>query len=280
MKNLFYKLYKRRLRPPKTWEEFDLIAQFFTRKFNKQSPVEFGISLSNNSELPALCGLLPRLWSSYNSKTFIDQSQLLLDRSKVVNALKSYKRSFNFASKNSPSNFFPEQAKEFISGKCAMTFLWHHALFVNLTNIHPEVLNIIGCDRVPGNQSLLGGWVMAINPESKIKKDAFSFINWIVEDVSIPFMLLEGSSTGLNLDRSSGLKYLNPFIPTVFKNLEKSNRLNVNSITTNRLITQSEYRTILGDMIMNSINKNHSIEEEITNANNLIKKYINKINDN
>ena len=274
IKSLFYKLYKRKLKPPRTWREFDVIAQFFTRKFNKHSPVEYGITLSNNMILSALCGFMPRLWSSYNSKTFIDQKQLLLDEKKTLGALRDYKQSFDFATKSSPSNFFPEQAEELNSGKCAMAIIWHHALFLNLTNVHPEMRDKIGCERMPGGQSLLGGWTLAINPKSKIKKEAFNFIRWIVKDVSIPFMLLEGSSTGLNLNKSIELRSKYPFSPMVFKNLSKSNRLNVNFMTTNGLISQNNYRIILGEMIFNSVNKNLPIEGEVIKANNHIKNYL------
>ena len=60
----FKNQYQISLRPPKTWTEFNGIAQFFTRKYNPDSPTEFGTSLAGSMDEELAPELLIRLWSN------------------------------------------------------------------------------------------------------------------------------------------------------------------------------------------------------------------------
>lgn len=62
----YYQLYKEELDVPKTWEEYLKIARFFTRKFNPDSPTEYGTTLGCGDDNSAIYELLPRVWSNHS----------------------------------------------------------------------------------------------------------------------------------------------------------------------------------------------------------------------
>lgn len=271
IKSQFFKQNKRKLEIPKTWEDSDRIARFFTKKFNETSPVEYGLTLSNKSSIESIWNFLPRLWSTSNSKTFIDEKQLFLNPQEVGSVLMDYKKSFKYATISSTSNSLEKQIEEFNIGNAAMTICWYSGFFSNLSISHREMVNKIGCEALPGNQSILGGWVFVINTESKIQEEAFNYINWIIKDISMQLVLLDGISANSIPSRSLELRHLFPYTSRVFESIKNSNRLNVNLFTTNGAISQNQYGNILGEMIMNIVNKDIPIEKEVEKANNRIK---------
>lgn len=53
MQRLYKETYRAELRPPETFEEYNRIASFFTRRLNPSSPVNFGSTLTlGNTALP------------------------------------------------------------------------------------------------------------------------------------------------------------------------------------------------------------------------------------
>ncbi|MEG2361740.1 MAG: extracellular solute-binding protein, partial [Christensenella sp.] len=176
LQRMFYEQYKRELRPPRTWEDFNTIAQFFTRKYNADSPTEFGTTLGSRMSSGGVCEYLPRLWSFggeiHNGVSFT------LDSAGAVAALENYVESFRYASKGSCDNWWGEQAAEFRSGKAAMTPLFTDNMSTVTEWSKSKINGKIGFDFMPNKVSVDGGWALAVNACSRQKKAAFEFIKW------------------------------------------------------------------------------------------------------
>ncbi|MEG0901487.1 MAG: extracellular solute-binding protein, partial [Clostridia bacterium] len=57
----YYEQFEQELRAPRTWEEFDQIARFFTRHCNPDSPLAYGTALGAASTF-SVYSFIPRLW--------------------------------------------------------------------------------------------------------------------------------------------------------------------------------------------------------------------------
>lgn len=60
---MFRKKHSISLRPPKTWTEFNGIAEFFTKEYNPESPTDYGTAVGGAISEELALELLIRLWS-------------------------------------------------------------------------------------------------------------------------------------------------------------------------------------------------------------------------
>ena len=77
------------LRPPKTWKEFNGIAQFFTKEFNPYSPTLYGTSVIGSVNEEFALELQIRLWS-FGGGLYDSAGRLKLDTPQNVKACLLY----------------------------------------------------------------------------------------------------------------------------------------------------------------------------------------------
>lgn len=191
MQRMFYEQYKKELRVPRTWEEFNRIAKFFTRKYNPDSPTEFGTTLGSRMSSGGVCEYLPRLWS-FGGEVH-DGTRFTLNSKQAVEALENYRESFRYASAESCDNWWGEQAAEFRSGKAAMITLFTDNMSTVTEWSKSKVNGKIGFDYMPHKVSVDGGWALAVNAYSRKKKAALEFIRWATDrEISVLSTILGG----------------------------------------------------------------------------------------
>ncbi|MBQ4066349.1 MAG: extracellular solute-binding protein [Clostridia bacterium] len=88
-RSMFYEKYKTDLQPPKTWVEYNAIAEFFTKKYNPDSPVTYGTTLGSRIANAGVCEFFPRLWA-YNG-TLFENNRFQLNSPAAVMALEDLK---------------------------------------------------------------------------------------------------------------------------------------------------------------------------------------------
>jgi DNA-binding LacI/PurR family transcriptional regulator/ABC-type glycerol-3-phosphate transport system substrate-binding protein len=271
LKSQFYKLYKSNLEPPKTWKEFNIIARFFTRKYNSNSPVQYGATLGAQFPAGAFCEFLSRMWS-YCEDSNEKQNNLYLNEICSAKALENYVESFQYASKSAIDNFWEQEAEEFSQGKAAMMILFvAHASDISDRG-KSKIVGNVGYDIVPGRKPVLGGWSLGINNRSNKKEEAFRFINWITsKEMAIPFTILGGFTPRVTLFKSSELLNLYPWLPKAYESFSISKRRMVSKVSTKGVITERDYERIYGDAIIKAIRKESSSAEAIKDANQKIK---------
>ncbi len=206
VKRMFYEQYKRDLKPPRTWQEYNEVAKFFTRSYNAFSPTEFGTTLGSRVSSGGTCEFLPRLWA-FGGDVY-GEDGFTLNSEQAVLALENYKESFKYASPESVDNWWPEQAGEFKDGKAAMMMTFADNISAVTERDKSQIIGKIGYELVPGKVNVDGGWVLAMNAYSENKREAFEFMRWACSrELSIISTILGG------------------FVPrrTVFENMEISN---------------------------------------------------------
>ncbi|WP_040412183.1 extracellular solute-binding protein [Enterocloster asparagiformis] len=89
----YYEVCKKQLKVPETFAEYDEIARFFTRRFHKNSPVDYGTSLVFGSSIVAASDYLPRLRAEGGMEVGAD-GRVKLREAQAVRALRSYRDAF------------------------------------------------------------------------------------------------------------------------------------------------------------------------------------------
>lgn len=241
------------LRPPQTWEEFNCVARFFSKKHNPESPVRYGTTLGVGSPIAACCEFLPRMWA-YGGEVMDADGRFVFDSREAVQALENYRDSFSFAPPSAHESWWDEEAECFARGDAAMMILFIAHAGMIIDRSRSKVVGRIGYGPVPGGAPLLGGWSLAIQPESPDFREAFSFICWATsQSLAIPQTLLGGTTASVVLYRNSELLPLYPWLPEVLDSFSISHKREINKITTKERISELRFEEILGGAVRRAV---------------------------
>ena len=107
---------------PETWEEYNRVAKFFTRKYNLDSETIYGTTLGAMNAVGAVCEYLPRAWAEGGA--VFENGKVVIDSDACVKALSLYIDSFAYASPKSPAHWWDEQVDIFARGDAAMMVMY------------------------------------------------------------------------------------------------------------------------------------------------------------
>lgn len=175
-RRMYLEKYKKELKPPMTFEEFNQIACFFTKTFNPESPVDYGATLTLGSTGVAGSEFLARFFSCqdhlYNSSF-----QVVLNS---PNAVTSLEQLIEIQEYSNPSYcaWWTNTATAFAEGNVAMAILYSNYAS-DLLSHSSKVVGNIGFAMVPGNNPVIGGGSLGVSKYSKRPKEALSFIKWL-----------------------------------------------------------------------------------------------------
>lgn len=174
----FYEANKYQLEVPKTFEEYDAIAHFFTRKYNPTSPVEFGTSMIFGNSIVAACDYLPRL----KSLEIANGTDVLNNIGEDVRTtLDDYKNALDYTDYTT-NGWWGKAMEDFSEGKVAMNIVFANYASMMLRNEKTECLGNIGFAPVPGKCPMLGGGVIGISRYSGKRDTAAQFLQWVYEE--------------------------------------------------------------------------------------------------
>ena len=198
------------LTPPQTWNEFNLIAKFFTREFNPESPVEFGTCIAGSKPQGIMAEFLPRQWS-YNGQ-FMGRNGLDLVSVANLKAVKNLCETYRYSFPNCMDYLEDEQIQEFLNGNVAMisTYNVHLQDKLNASNQSVQFA------RMPGNVSLIGGWLLGINAYSRQVEESALFLEWEMSDrISVHSSLLGQISPFKNVFFDDELSTIYPWMSII-----------------------------------------------------------------
>lgn len=176
----FYEVYRRQLEVPETFEEYDQIARFFTRRFHKNSPVAYGTSLVFGSSVVAACDYLPRLKAA-GGEIFDKKGVVSLNTELVKKTLLSYRDAFEYTDRETNS-WWRKAMEDFSSGQVAMNIVFANYASIMLHSKESEVLGKIGFAPVPGECPMLGGGVLGVSRHTKKQAACREFLKWIYDE--------------------------------------------------------------------------------------------------
>lgn len=264
-KRLFFERHKKELRVPKTWEEYNCVARFFTRKYNLESETLYGTTLGAMNASGAVCEFLPRLWACGGS--VFENGKAVIDNEACVTALKLYMESFGYASPESPAQWWDEQVEIFGRGDAAMMAMYSdHATPLEDRNIS-SVVGKVGFTLLPGKVSVLGGWSVAVNAYSDKKNEAFEFAKWTAsESLIMPNAMLGRIVPYRSVFESSELHNLYPWYRTLPRAFAETKRRSIPRNPKGEGVSEAVLEQIIGDAVHAALKNKMSPEEALADA--------------
>ena len=176
LKKKFYLKYGVQLIPPRSWNEFNLVAKFFTRSENEESPIRYGTCLLGNAPEGIMAEYLPRQWA-YNGRFFKNG---VPDLENVANlkAIRNLAEAYRYSVPDCREYLEEEQIRDFLGGEIAMIMTYN----VHLQDLAEAKDRRIGYIQPPGSASLIGGWMIGINAHSKHIEESAKFLTWELSD--------------------------------------------------------------------------------------------------
>ena len=191
------KRYKERcgaeLRPPKTWQEYNRTAEFFTRSYNPDSPTEFGTGLSGVSPEFLAPELMTRLWT-FGGRLWDGAFHPCVDAPQNLRAYRNILDSFRYLG-SSPFEVDAEAVTAaFCEGRTAMIIAFSEYAGQIRDALNQKVISSIGYDQIPG-VPMRAGWNFGMNRHAP-KERVYRFFRWLMEDsTSCYYTILGGQAT-------------------------------------------------------------------------------------
>ena len=210
LKKKFYLKYGIQLVPPRNWNEFNLMAKFFTRSFNEESPVQYGTCLAGSKPEGIMSEFLPRQWSYKGS--FFRNGKPNIKNVANLKAVRNLVESYQYSYPDCHDFLEEEQINEFKKGDVAMIISYN----VHLQDAYGPHINQVSFSSPPGTQSLIGGWFFGINARSKHAEESAQFLKWELSDrISAHSSLLGQVSPFKNVFFDNELLTMYPWMNTI-----------------------------------------------------------------
>lgn len=269
----FKRLYGEELLPPKTWTQFNLIAEFFTKEYNDQSPVKYGASLPKGENIFTTISFLSHLWA-YDSEIFDEKGRVVLNNSNSVAALKNFIASYKYTS-GKPLSSWNDVADEFSTGASAMTILYDSDAGGINNYTKSKVAGNLGYTLVPGGCPVLGGWSLGLNRYSKNLEDAKKFLLWSCGNQNcVPLSLLGGSTLRKDFYVRSDLENLEPWKALILKIYQQSKKRVMPEILDESRLKNNLYTKLIPNEIEKVLQGKINEEQAIMNLQDIIQSMI------
>ncbi len=264
-KRLFYERFKKDLKVPTTWEEYNRVAGFFTKRFNPESETTYGTTLGAMNASGAVCEFLPRAWGMGGN--VFENGKAVIAGEKCIAALSNYAESFNFAHPDSPSHWWDEQVEIFGHGDAAMMVLFSdHATPLEDRSVS-SVVGKVGFTLIPGKASVLGGWSIGVNPYTEKKNDAFEFAKWTAsESLIMPNAMLGRIVPYRSVFESAELHNLYPWYRILPSAFACTRRRTMPKNAKGEGVSEAVLEQIIGNAVHKTIEKRMTAKEALKEA--------------
>lgn len=220
IKNRFMKRYGFELTPPRTWNDFNVIAEFFDRAYNPYSPFEHGTAATALEPIGLINEFLPRQWAFHGS--IIDHwGKISIDSEENVRALENLVTTFRYTPKETEHYFWDDIFELLVKGEIPMAhgFASHYQP-TKYSGIDTYE-KYIRCIPIPYKKAMLGGWALGINCHSRHPREAYEYMKWNLNDrVAIANMRLCGCTPVWSVFRNETLKESNDWLNMVGPKVE------------------------------------------------------------
>lgn len=195
MRRQYQEMYREELKVPESFEAFNRIAGFFTKKMNGNSPVRYGTSLTLGNTGVAATEFLTRFFS-YQKNLYQENGHIEINNEIGVRALHDLMKSMKCIG---PANvpWWTDSAKAFSDGDVAMSIMFSNYAS-EILGYQSKIIDKVGCAFVPGRNPLIGGGSLGIAKKSRHPEDALAFIKWMTREPVASALAALGSVSPCN----------------------------------------------------------------------------------
>jgi len=210
----------KKLQPPRTWNEFITVARFFTREYNRSSPVEFGTSCPGIMAEEFCPEVYIRLWG-YNGALFSENNEPRLDTKQNVRAFENIIETQRYTPRPLFETSIINSVEDFYTGKTAMLITYTEYATKIMDAINRSVFGKLMFTFVPQRTPLSVGWNLGLNPYSPKKEQAKIFFKWLYrKDVNYYLTILDGQTTSIHPYENNELLKLYPWMAITRENFK------------------------------------------------------------
>ena len=200
------------LRPPRTWIEFNKIAEFFTRKYNPNSPTLFGTSFSGIVEEELAPEILVRLWAAGGS-IWDEYNRVCLNTTKNALAFELILETLNYVEKSPAEVSIANTIEDFCNGKTAMLITYTEYAGQISKAMQENTIGQVGYAALPGRTPVSIGWNLGLNLFTDKSELAYQYFSWLSRhDTSYYMTILDGQSPVVAPYHSQELLKLYPWL--------------------------------------------------------------------
>ncbi|MDO4343334.1 MAG: extracellular solute-binding protein [Eubacteriales bacterium] len=203
------------LQPPRSWTEFNIIAKYFTRRYNPASPVKYGTCIAGH--IPT--GLVEEFWPrslAFRGKFFENQNPAFCTPQNIK-ALENLCDSYRYSYPDCRTFMDSEQVQEMLSGDIAMIVTYYSYMVLNSTGWGKR----IKFSRTPSNMTVIDSYLLGIPAGVKEPWASSAFIEWCCsDDVALKSVLLGRLTPKTNVILNGEIEYFNQGIKDMFDNIE------------------------------------------------------------
>ena len=263
IKRSYYEMFHENLTIPTNFEQYNKIASFFTKTFNKESPTKYGSTLTFGSAAVASCDFLPRLLNKTNN-LFDENGRIIINTKEVLYSLKNYIETYKYSNKKG-NNWWRDSIKEFSNGSTAMAISFSNHASDVINNKHSSIVGNVGCASIPGNNPILGGGVIGISKNCIKIDECYEFFKWFYSDeISTAFTLLGGLSPNKSVYNNYNLLDIFPWLSQAKSDFYYGSRKLTN--IHHPKFDQKKFENILGNAVRSAIIGTHTPEEALEYA--------------
>ena len=195
-RRMYFEQFRTELLPPKTFEEFNRIAAFFTKRLNPASPVDYGATITLGSTGVAGSEYLARLFS-HQENLYDKDRRIRLDSPAAIDSLRELIQVRRFTSPDY-CPWWTNTAQAFATGNYAMSILYSNYAS-GLLDHDSRIVGNIGYAMMPGANPVIGGGSLGVSKYSSCPESALSFIKWMCSEPISSAAALLGSTSPCRL---------------------------------------------------------------------------------
>jgi len=212
LRSKYEQLYNSKLVPPRTWQEFIAIAEFFTNNVPSDI-VKYGTSIPAAYKECMVPEIYMRLYS-YGGRIFDQQFNVVFDSPQTLKTYVNFKSTLKFAKPNYKTTTDISAVSDFINGEVAM-LITYPSFITNIMDMRAtSLIGDIGYSLIPGRTPILGGWSLGINSRSDKKDEALKFISWTATKDNANYFTLFGGQPAIDsIFTNDELISLYPYLP-------------------------------------------------------------------
>ena len=193
LRRAYYEMFRENLAIPRSLEQWQRVARFFTRSINPESPTLYGATMTGGSPTTAACDFLP-YYLANGGKLYDEAGSALLNTPTMCGALTQYAAMQPYASPKEQL-WWRDSVRQFADGNAAtvLTFSNHASYIMN--SRYTNIMEKTGAAMVPGARPLLGGGVLGICRHTARLDACRQFFHWFYHrDIASAIVRLGGAS--------------------------------------------------------------------------------------
>lgn len=253
------------LEPPKDFDTYNIIAKFFTKAFNPESPTTYGATLTLGNTGVAGSEFLSRYFAQTDKLYDENNGNKINFKSPLVSKTIAQIRELKKYSNLDYNKWWTDTANTFAEGDTAMAIMYSN-YSSDMMSFDSNVIGKIGSAPVPGNNPLMGGGAVGITKHSKYQELAVNFIKWLTsETISSSSTLLGNLPSHKKTYTYYEILELYPWFQISLDGIQNSRCLRI-SPDSNQRFNERELLNIIGSMTIDAYNHDELEIETIQDA--------------